>query len=199
MHSDRSPVQQPSAALPPRRPALNLAVMSKKPDSKKGASTDADAASSAGAKKKKSSKKGAEGSDSGSDSDDGGAAANAAAVDSDSDDDAIDPKSGLSKSSKAAIDSAEKSQIAAYLSTPSTYVSATPGIPLSNSERNDRAEMEDLLSKIKGTQKTLMHARAGNIRELEGMKASLKKVKKETDELMKNQQTNLATMGRKLH
>ena len=186
--------------------------MSKKPDSKKGTSiVDADASSSAAStggvgKKKKPSggKKGGadrdDASDSGSDSDDGAAGgANAAAVDSDSDDDAIDPKSGHSKNSRAALDSAEKSEIAAYLSTPSTYVSSTPGIPLSSSERSERAEMEEMLSKIKATQKNLMGARAGNIKELESMKSALKKVKKETDELMKNQQTNLATMGRKLH
>lgn len=114
---------------------------------------------------------------------------------SDSDDD----DTSAAKKAKHAADSAEKSELAAYLATPSTYVSANPHLPLAREEIAERAEVEDLLARLKGHQKDLMDKRSTNQKDLDGMRGSIKKIRKETDELMKSQQTNLATMGRKLH
>ena len=113
--------------------------------------------------------------------------------------DSDDEEASAAKKAKNAADSAEKSELAAYLATPSTYVSQNPHLPLTREEISERAEVEDLLAKLKGHQKDLMDKRSTNQKDLDGMRGNLKKIRKETDELMKSQQTNLATMGRKLH
>lgn len=82
------------------------------------------------------------------------------------------------KKAKAASDSAEKSELAAYLSTPSTYVSANPHLAVSREEAAERSEVEELLAKLKGHQKGLMDRRTANQRELEGMRGNLKKIRK---------------------
>jgi hypothetical protein len=76
---------------------------------------------------------------------------------------------------------------------------SVPGLTLSSSEQADRDEVEQLLAKLKAHQAGVLRARAASTRELEGMRGAIKKVRKDTEELLKSQQQNIATMGRKLH
>jgi len=129
----------------------------------------------------------------------------------DSDDDGEESSLNLSKKARASALAAEKSELAAFLSTPSTYTqspiqanvngsgSAAPvHVPISHSEQSARNEIESILNKIKRYQKGLMDERSHQAKEIDALKTTVKKLRKESDELMKNQQTNLATMGRKL-
>jgi hypothetical protein len=103
------------------------------------------------------------------------------------------------RKARVAAESAESAELAAYLSSPSTYVSSTPGLVLPASELSERAEVESLLARLKSHQAGVMKSRGAATRELEGMKAAMKKVRRDTEELLKTQQQNIATMGRKLH
>ena len=88
----------------------------------------------------------------------------------------------------------------ACLSSPSAYVSASPGLELSASEISARAEVEELLGRLKGQQRALVHdqSRATSVKQIEQMRAAVHRVRRDTDELIKSQQTNIATMGRKI-
>jgi len=67
------------------------------------------------------------------------------------------------------------------------------------SELAERAEVEALLARLKSHQAGVMKSRSSATRELEGMKSAMKTVRKDTEKLLKLQQQNIATMGRKLH
>jgi len=147
------------------------------------------AAAGAGKKKGKRSKKG--------DDDEDDDSSEEEVVRPDSDDSDAEPSAP--RKARLASESAEAASLAAYLSTPSTYVSATPGLVLPASEQAERDEVEQLLSKLKAHQAGVMKARQSSTRELESMRSAIKKVRKDTEELLKSQQQNIATMGRKLH
>jgi len=58
--------------------------------------------------------------------------------------------------------------MADYLLSPSTYVSSTPGLTLSSSEKSERNEVEELLTKLKQQQADLMKKRKTNTTVSEG-------------------------------
>ena len=119
------------------------------------------------------------------------------ASDSESGGDPADGGAGSGSGSLAA-DSAESRELAAYLSSPSAYVSASPGLELSAAEISARAEVEELLGRLKGQQRALVQSRAASGKQIEQMRAAVRRVRRDTDELIKSQQTNIATMGRKI-
>lgn len=55
-----------------------------------------------------------------------------------------------------------------------------------------------IVQRLKKRQKEVRDKRHSCVKVLEDMKNSLKKLRKDTDDLLKMQQTNLSTMGRKL-
>ncbi len=110
-----------------------------------------------------------------------------------------DVEASATRKARVAAESAESAELAAYLSSPSTYVSSTPGLVLPASEISERLEAESLLARLKSHQAGVMKSRSMATKELEGMKIAMKKVRRDTEELLKNQQQNIATMGRKLH
>jgi hypothetical protein len=94
------------------------------------------------------------------------------------------------RSSNGAIDS--NSQSSHRLTKPSTSSDSS----LSSVSPVDR-ELEALFQKCHSTQNAIKSQRQANIEELENLKATMKKIKRETEELLKAQQNNLASMGRK--
>ena len=69
--------------------------------------------------------------------------------------------------------------------------------PLSEYEQ-EKQEVEALLASCKRKQEEIRAKRDEHNGELDGLRQSLRKLRKDTDDLLKSQNTNLAAMGRKL-
>jgi hypothetical protein len=81
-----------------------------------------------------------------------------------------------------------------------TVSSNNPNPPLLSSKPINIADesLESLLMKFKERQISTSNRRSSNNKELEIMKNQLKKLKRETEELLKAQQSNISAIGRRI-